>query len=278
MLTLIRVRGLQLVWTVHNLHPHKPSTIRAFDRIARWLVTRVATKFFIHGAEAEAEAVRAYPIMAGRTVCIEHGHWVGYYPDTIKRHEARRKLGLADNEFVFLFIGLCQPYKNLHGLTAAFAALDAPAKLVIAGTFRDPSYEAKIRGDVARMDSRAQLYPGYVDDADMQIYLKACDIVVAPYLEILTSGTVMLAMSFGRPVIAPAKGFIKDVVTPGCGILYGSSDTQGLLDAMRTALTQRFDERAIRAHAASYDWVHTARTTREALEALVQNRSGNTVT
>jgi len=272
MLVLMRIRRMRLVWTVHNLHPHTPSTIRMLDPIARWLVTRTAVKFLVHGAEAEAAALRAYPAMMGRTVRIEHGHWTGFYPDTIQRREARHRLGLAEDSFVFLFVGLCLPYKNLHGLTAAFEAVGGPTKLVIAGMFRDPAYQAEIGADVMRMGTRAQMHPGFVEDADMQVYLKACDVVVAPYTEILTSGTVMLAMSFGRPVIAPATGFIKDVITPDCGILYPPSQPDGLVEAMRVATTRRFDERTILAHAARYDWLRAARTMRDALEPVARER------
>ncbi|WP_242482112.1 glycosyltransferase, partial [Trichormus variabilis] len=54
--------------------------------------------------------------------------------------------------------------------------------------------------------------PGFVPSEKLQIYLNACDVVVFPYRDILTSGAVMLAMSFGRACIAPRKGCIAEVL------------------------------------------------------------------
>jgi len=57
-----------------------------------------------------------------------------------------------------------------------------------------------------------------------------------PYKDILTSGAVILAMSFGKPIIAPAIGCIPDVLDSEGSILYDPSEKEGLLKAMKQAL------------------------------------------
>ena len=80
-------------------------------------------------------------------------------------------------------------------------------------------------------------------------YLAACDAVVAPYRETLTSGTAMLAMSFGRPLVSIASGHLLDVIDRETGELYDAADASGLRDALDRIRRRAFDESRILEHA-----------------------------
>lgn len=264
-LALLRWRRISLVWTVHNLLPHDECVVPKLHWLVRQILVRASCLLPVHGRSAESIVLRAFPAARGRTVVIDHGHWIGYYPDTISRSEARKSLSLGEKCPVFLFMGTCKPYKNLEGLIDAFSRLPGAAKLVIAGRFQNPNYESAIRAAIATAPDRIRLHSGFVPDEDVQIFLRACDFVVMPYKEILTSGSAMLALSFGRPVVAPAIGFLKDVIEPGCGILYDTAERDGLPEAMGSAIVTKFDEAEIIAQAKSHDWKKSARIFAEAL-------------
>jgi glycosyltransferase involved in cell wall biosynthesis len=76
-----------------------------------------------------------------------------------------------------------------------------------------------------------------VPDEDLQLYLRAADVVACPFLEIFTSGSVLLAMSFGRAVIAPRRGCVSETLDDEGGILYDADDPGGLHEALRSAMT-----------------------------------------
>ena len=265
-LLLCRWRGIRLVWTVHNLYPHDRCVIPQFDRLARRLLVRLAARFAIHGRSAAAEVQRAFPAVADRVVLIDHGHWVDRFPRSTSRKAARSALGLRESDFVYLFVGLCKPYKNVHGLIRAFDALPGNDALVIAGKFQDPGYEAAIRAAIDRSPKRIILHAGFIPDEKLQVYLLAANVVVAPYRDVLTSGTAMLALSFGRPVIAPKIGFLKDAIVDGCGVLYDPVAPDGLTAAMTAAQTKSFDEDAIVAIAKTHSWDASARKFLESLK------------
>jgi glycosyltransferase involved in cell wall biosynthesis len=90
-------------------------------------------------------------------------------------------------------------------------------------------------------------------------------VVALPFLEIFTSGSVLLAMSFGRAVIAPRRGCVTDVLDEAGGILYDADDPQGLEGALRVAMTA--DTEAMGRHNAAdlsrFDWSRVAEATRE---------------
>lgn len=269
LLTLARWRGARILWTVHNLYPHDPCVIPALNPLGRWILIRVGTRFFIHGPSALKDALREFPAMAARTTVIDHGNWIGYYANSVGRASARAKFGLRDGDFVFLFIGLCKPYKNLEELLDAFATLPDAAVLMIAGKFPDAEYQARITEAINRSPARARirLFAQFVANEELQFFLNAADAVVAPYVEVLTSGTAMLALSFGRPVVAPARGFLRDAITTECGSLYESDDPDGLHGAMLRVMHLRFDDQRIMQAAMCHDWRNAAQSIVDSLRA-----------
>ena len=260
LLVLARWRGARIIWTVHNLYPHEQCVIPLLDTLARRLLVKWGFLFLVHGPSAEADVLSEFPAVAGRTAQIEHGHWIGYYPNTISCRTARSRLGLTENEFVFLFVGSCNPYKDLETLIRAFEQLDGNPTLIIAGKFKDAAYEAKIRAAIKASSGRIILHSGYIRDEDMQVYLRACNVVTIPYSEILSSGSAILALSFRRPVIAPAMGALKDLIIEGCGFLYDPCrQPESLKDSMQAAMETKFDEAHIQARALKLDWRESAK-------------------
>ncbi|MBV8552207.1 MAG: glycosyltransferase family 4 protein [Acidobacteriaceae bacterium] len=255
---LARWRGVRILWTAHNLLPHDVCIVPQYDDLSRWLMVRFSARIFVHGPSAAAELARAFPGVLERVVLIDHGHWVDYFPRSLSRQAARQKLGLRCTDFVFLFIGLCKPYKDIGKLIGAFEQMPREAMLVIAGKFPDPAYEREIRAAIDRSQARIILHSGFVPNEDLQLYLRACETVAIPYRDALTSGTALLALSFGRPVVAPALGSLKDVVNNDCGCLYSPEDPDGLRNAMAAAMRGRFDEQEIIAWALKHDWDRSA--------------------
>jgi glycosyltransferase involved in cell wall biosynthesis len=175
----------------------------------------------------------------------------------VTRAQARERLGVSPDEFVYLHVGRCRPYKGLEALMTAFPQVAPPAELIIAGKFSSSAYQREI---LARADTLAKVLvvPRSIADDELQLYLNACDCVVLPYRAVLTSGTALLALSFGRPVIAPDMGAMRDHVAPGSGILYDPAQPDGLLRAMQDIRSRRFDAEAIKGQAREFSWSRLA--------------------
>jgi len=265
---LLRLRGVRIVWTAHNLYPHDGGKKLWVHRFARRFLVRIVDRIFVHGVTA-ARIVRAeFGVDSTILRIIPHGNWIGAYPNTISRSQARQLLALPKAAHVFLFIGLCKPYKGLEGLIEAMAQIEPGAILVIAGKFQSAGFQEALTAKAASVGiQRVILRPGFVDVSDLQVFLNAADTVVLPYREVLTSGAAMLAMSFGLPTVAPRKGALTDLVTEHCGVLYDSDSRDGLLDAMRLARSKPFSAERILAAAAMSTW-------EDAALALVEAHNG----
>ena len=247
-----RMLGAKLVWTAHNLYPHDGFD-RKFHRIGRRIITSLANYVCVHGPSSAQLVERELKVAAARIRIAHHGHWLGHYPNQITRGESRARLNLPAGEFVYLFIGACRPYKGLESLIEAFAAMPRPARLLIAGKFTSPHYLDEIQA-LVRKTPAVELVPESIPDDELQLYLNAADCVVLPYRAILTSGTAMLAMSFGRPVVAPDLGGITDHLDFRCGLLYDADDPQGLTNALLRIRSLSFESAAIIENARRFGW------------------------
>jgi glycosyltransferase involved in cell wall biosynthesis len=225
-LVLARALGFRLVWTVHNARPHEGDG--RGHRLARAALARLATPI-VH-CEAGRRALGG---RGGRAVTVPHGSYVGCYPNRVGVRTARARLGLPADARVVVCFGQIRPYKGIAELLRAFRSLpDRDARLVIAGQPVDGA-EALV-ADVG--DARVRLFLGHVADDEVQVFLNAADVMVAPYRDVLTSGAAMLAFSFGRGIVAPRLGCLAELADSGAAILYEPDGPEALAAALRRGL------------------------------------------
>jgi glycosyltransferase involved in cell wall biosynthesis len=238
----------------------------------------LADSVIVHCSAAAEALLRTLGVDDGsardKVAIIPHGHYRGAYADEVSREEARARLDMPADARVISFVGWVRSYKGVWELFEAFTALTEPnARLVIAGEAVDGAYAARLTA-AAKGDQRVRLSLGFVPDDDLQLYLRAADVVAAPFLEIFTSGSVLLAMSFGRAVIAPRRGCVTDVLDEDGGILYDADDPQGLEGALRVAMSADLDAmgRHNAADLSRFDWSRVAEATLEVYRAALSER------
>lgn len=210
-LLLIKRRGNKVVWTVHNTFMHENRFV-AIEYLLRYFLSKICDDIIVMSDYSRAEFLRMY----GRSHRIHNipiGNYIGVYPKTVSKVQARERLKLSLDSKVFLYVGRVQQYKGISNLLRSFRAIDDPkATLVIAGVCKDFELETEI-SEAILADSRIIAHLGFIEDTEIQYYLNACDWVVLPFKKILNSASVLLALSFQKPVIVPQKGAITEIVS-----------------------------------------------------------------
>lgn len=258
-LTLVKLSGARLVYTVHNVSHHERQHER-LNQWANWVLLSWADALHVHD-QSTASIVQQMIRDKERIFVIPHGSYVGYYPNWISRQEARTQLGLEEDDFVYLSLGGLRPYKGIEELIAAFSELSEPrGRLVIAGHAHEPAYAQRIRA-LAAGDRRILVFPAHVPDDRVQVYMNAADVCVFPYRQVTTSGAAILALSFKKPIIAPAIGPFPALVGVSAGLLYEPADPRGLLSALERALLLDLNAaaRAIEGYLETISWSEVSR-------------------
>jgi glycosyltransferase involved in cell wall biosynthesis len=238
-LAVLRARGVKIVWTVHDLQDHDRLHPR-IDAAFTWVLARLAHAIITHGETARRLLRNRMRLRTEeRLAVIPHGPFTHYAQPGLDRAAARARLGLRDDLFVYLFLGAVREYKGVEDLIRAFKRLDEPAaRLLVRGRTRDPALRERIRAE-ASGDPRIDFVDAFVADGEIALFFAACDVAVAPYRRVLTSGSVALATSLDRPCIAPHLGGVPDALDEFCGWLYEPWDDEGLTGALADAFARR---------------------------------------
>lgn len=178
----LRRAGVTVLWTPHDFRTHRDLSGPALhlDRAARRAMARLADVVHVH-SETELALWQEAGVEPRKLVVAPHGHYIGFYPDTLPRAAARAALGLQDGDLVFLFFGWLRRNKGLLELLSAFSHFDDDtARLVVAGMAEDGDLaDAALRA--AARDPRVLARIGPVARDDVQTHMNAADVVALPY-------------------------------------------------------------------------------------------------
>jgi beta-1,4-mannosyltransferase len=243
--------GGRLAWTVHNILPHD-CTFPGIEAGVQQAVADRARMIHVMNRGTAAAVAEWFTLEPDKTVHVPHPNYVGSYPDFIPRDQARYDLGLLPDEVVYAFVGAIQPYKGLEELLGALDTVrdhdDRPRRLLVAGkASEDPRTQELL--DRCQLHPHVILRPVAVPDVEMQYYLRAADIAVLPYRRSLNSGVLLLALSFGLPVVAARNAATEEIVTPEVARTFRPDEAGTLASAMIAAdelLTPAARDQAVR--------------------------------
>jgi glycosyltransferase involved in cell wall biosynthesis len=141
----------------------------------------------------------------------------------IPKTEARKHLGLPEDQKIILFFGFIRRYKGLDLLLEAMHILQQPnlkhqtsnIKLLIAGEFYED--EKQYQEQIEKLDIREQLIlkTDFIPDSEVQYYLCAADAVIQPYRNATQSGVTPLAYHFEKPMVVTNVGGLASLVADG---------------------------------------------------------------
>ena len=239
-LTVARVRGCRIVWTVHQVYPHE-ATSRALDRAAALVMSRMSSVLLAHDCETAKRAEKELRLPRGRVSVVQHGSYVGVYPAGRSRNVVRTELGLDETTFVFLAFGHVRAYKDIQLLVDAFTATEGSlpnAALIVAGVAMDEEAGAVVRR-AAEVDGRIHRLLEFVPDERVAELFDASDVAVLARGDGGTSGALILALSLGLPVIAANTALYAEVVGPeGAGLFFEPGDLRSLRSAFETFVSE----------------------------------------
>jgi glycosyltransferase involved in cell wall biosynthesis len=226
----VRQQGIRIVWTVHNKVSHDTNV----PELQRWIrrgVARLADRLIVHDEATRREVAKTYRIPAAKIHVIPHGHYRDVYGDSVPKAEAREALDVPQMGRVFLNFGMLRPYKGIETLLDVWPVYqrDHPADtLLIAGKPADLEYEEALRSQVQACPN-AILEARFIPDEDVHLYFSAADAVVLPFRQITTSGSMLLAMSYDTPIIAPRVPSLERTLQPATDLLYEEGDLLSML-------------------------------------------------
>lgn len=267
-LRLARALGYRLAWTVHDVYPKNPFGRRLHRAAARSLARSAHVLLAHDRATAQRARVELGRPLDGIRI-VPHGSYIGYYPPGRPPAEVRAELGIDDDDFLFLYFGIIRREKEVELLLDAFASLDrCDVALVIAGDVRNHGLDEVVRR-AAVTDPRIRPLLSLVPEDGVAELFGAGDAAVLPRSNGWTSGSLILALSLGLPVVAARVAAYEELVSEDAGWLFAPGDRDSLATTLAAAAADRDlarakGEAALRI-AEGLSWLESAEATAAAL-------------
>jgi D-inositol-3-phosphate glycosyltransferase len=276
-LRALKAMGVKIVITAHDVMPFDASW---YTHYTLRHIYNLADKIIVHAQDNKSRMCDQFNVQPSKVTVIHHGNYAPYVGgDRLPRQALRKQIGAEDFANVVLFFGQIKKVKGLDHLIRAFPRVlehHPSTVLVVAGqAWKDDfSIYARLvsslgleRNFVARIE--------HIPDDHVAAYFESADVVALPYLEVYQSGVLLMACSYGRPVVATAVGGMQEVIQDGLsGYLVPSGDEQRLAEAIIALLSDKdkaeeMGRRARQVMQERYSWQAAAHDTREVYSEVV---------
>ncbi|HYC40161.1 MAG TPA: glycosyltransferase [Chitinophagaceae bacterium] len=204
-------RHTRIVCIADNIVPHER---RPGDRIFTRYFIRSCHAFITMSAKVQEDLAEFAPAAPSRVV--QHPLYDNFGTPVTKA-EARRHLGLPENNRIILFFGFIRNYKGLDLLLDAIGMLkqggrDPNMRLLVAGEFYEKQQPYLDQIERLGISERVILRTEFIPDSHVRYYLSAADVVVQPYRHATQSGVTPLAYHFEKPMIVTNVGGLPALV------------------------------------------------------------------
>lgn len=232
-----RARGVRVVYTAHNLLPHREKA--GYREIFAELY-RIPDALISHDSESAEKLESEFGVERSRIHVIPHGPLFAEIPPA-SPSQCRTMLGIDPDRQVYLALGVLSPYKKIDLLLEAWTELlrldvrRPPPLLVVAGNGPEPEKDRirKIAAKLGIHGSAIRLDLHYIPSARLPFFLQAADVLLYPYQEITTSGALLTGLNYRKPIIASDLAAFRRYLHPNVNaLLVPPDDGTALTHAM----------------------------------------------
>lgn len=251
---LIERRGISIIGTVHDLHPHEAKKIfykmlrhRILDK-KRWQNTNYGKILITNSMTQFKELTHLFP---------EKKIYYHAFPSLVTKEiidgsDIPDELSNITKPYI-LFFGRIEEYKGLSLLYEGYISnskISDSYNLVIAG-------KGALNIEGINNTKGVILINRYVKDSEVKFLYKNASCIVYPYLSATQSGVLSLAFYFGKPTLASDISFFYDTIAPyGVGMLFKTGSSKDLSEKLLKLLstdTEKMGEKAQNIYSALYD-------------------------
>jgi D-inositol-3-phosphate glycosyltransferase len=228
-----RMLGKKITLTVHNVNASKRDLNDSFlNRLSLRIQYNWCHHIFVHTERMKRELISDFRILESKVSIVPFGINNTVPNTTLSVAEAKRQLGISGGDKTLLFFGNIAPYKGLEYLVSAFSALlakDRSYRLIIVGRPKGSgNYWKQIQRAIVCSGIRDRIIQRieYIPDEETELFFKAADVLILPYIRVFQSGVLFLGYSFGLPAIAADVGNLKEEIIEGeTGFVFKPQDS-----------------------------------------------------
>ena len=212
---------------------HDPENLLGLTQNNKWRkkIFDSCSRLIVHNNFSRDELQRGLTSdQRQKLAVIPHGNFIGKSFEKDDTKQFLDELGLDPAKKYILFFGQIKETKGLDLLLNALPLTSESINLIIAGRMRKHSfsrYNEIIRAN--KIEDRVKLFVRYISPQLRESLFRSADLVVLPYRKVFQSGVMLMAMSFGKAVLASDLPPNKELITDNKnGFLFRTGDVSHL--------------------------------------------------
>lgn len=221
---LAQKRGIQVVYTVHDVLPLDASSVAAQKRRRFSAVYQQVDALICHTKTSREQLVKEFGVDSSKIWHIPHGPLSAAEQSCdgdsgSSAIRAEDVTGVGDHAPSVVLFGVLRPYKGYDFLLRTWPQVQNElenARLVIVGSANNhvrKEIESLVREE--EIDQSVSRTYRYVSDAELQAVIEAADILVYPYRDITQSGALFTGMEAGKAIVATDVGGLGETIRDG---------------------------------------------------------------
>lgn len=228
------LKGIKIVWTLHNKLPHE-TKYPFVCKVLMKLLSIVSYKIIVHSKDS-LKLFRFF-LIKQKVIYVPHPNYINEY-GVCKMSDI-----LDDDTLRILFFGLIRDYKNVDLLVETINELkDKKIILTISGLVNDEyrAYlEKKIDGNSSIVTSFS-----FVRDNEVADIISNNHLLVFPYelKSSLNSGAVILSFSYRRTVLSSINGTLNDMSDKTLFFSYNYKSREEHKSVLKENLTEIYNK------------------------------------
>lgn len=210
-------QGVKIFWYIHNFEPHF-NKFPEQDLAFRVKLGEISWRVVLLSPAKIEEIISRFQINPEKILISPHPHYIGHY----NRKDNIQLIPFKKEKITLLFLGQIRAYKGLSEILSflkKYKELLNHLRFIVAGR---PVFPSKV-GDLSKILAHRNIIYIEREILDEEIFglYSVSDYVILPFKKILNSGSTILSLSMGVPVIAPPDGSLPYYIISGVnGYLY----------------------------------------------------------
>ena len=233
----LRENNLQSIVIVHDVDSFVHSTDHS--RMKR-ICDDLADVLVVHSEFVRSELMSRISASAAKKInVIPHGDFLSLASSGTSKTEARIMLKLDPDLPLVLFFGMIKPTKGMATLLRAWKFVQSNSTLFIAGRLRNISFKPfQTIIDEVPQSKNVRLMIRQVSKEERDLLFRSADLIVLPYTRIYHSGVLLMAMSYGVPVIVSRLGGFEETIKHELnGLLFDPENSVELATTINRLIT-----------------------------------------
>jgi len=274
-LLLVKLVFGKVVLTVHDVSSFANLSDSS---IIGSMIYKLTDLILTHNEFSKSEIIKVNPNLSSCVYIVPHGNYISFINVQNDKEKSRKRLEISNNKKVLLFFGMIKKEKGLDVLLHSLKDVikeNPDLLLLIAGKPWEndfTNYQRII--DENNLSDYCLLHTKFIPHDEVEHYYCATDLVVLPYKKIYQSGVLVMALSYGKPVLVSDLPPLKEAVTDmQTAFLFESENSISLAEKLNLILLDPEKLEQVRINGeelinTKYDWNEIGRQTKLAYQSL----------